>query len=97
MLGVRVLGNVAAACFIEHTPMELSVPMLRCNQIPAEATPRVGQKAVFAAQQVRSHRFEVHVSARRLQITIAAAQRCPPGGPHDPSRLSRCSFGEGGW
>jgi hypothetical protein len=29
LLDVRVRGNVAAVFFMEHAPMELSVPMLR--------------------------------------------------------------------
>jgi REP element-mobilizing transposase RayT len=47
--------------------------VLRCRQIPTKAAPRVGQQSLIRAQQVRPHWVEMHVIARRLQITATAA------------------------
>ena len=46
--------------------------MLRRRQIPAKAAPGVGQQPVFGAQRARSHRIEMHVITRRLQVAVAA-------------------------
>jgi hypothetical protein len=66
-----MLVNVAAAFSIEHTPMELSVPMLRGSQIPAEGAPRAGLQPVFWPKQVRSHGVEMRnrCSPRSLKLT----------------------------